>query len=127
MPEQESKFRKLVKIANSIDFHFSEYARKLREEKVKARLLGQNQRFERIDTALRNARASVNEALDILEDEMLSTATVDELVNRLDGHASSARDLLKQMREMADNLKKIEDGAKLAAEVLKTIKQIVSL
>lgn len=126
MGTTESQFRRAVEIANSIDFHFSEYARKARLEKVQARLAGDEARYRRIDEALRKARKSVNEALDLLEERMLSTEVVAELVDRLDGQAARARELLQDMREAADTLRKIEQGAKVALKVLETVRQVLA-
>lgn len=127
MPNNDSNFRKLVKITNSIDFHFSQYSRMVRKEKLLAWKQGDTGRYDRLDKALKESRKHVNEVLDILEDRMLSTEIVNELVSNLDTQTARARKILEDMRKLTDKLKKIEEGAKMALEILTTVKDLIKI
>jgi len=127
MSNNDSSFRKLVTIINSIDLYFSQYSRAVRKEKLLAWKRGETERHDRLDKALKESRKYVNETLDIVEDRMLETDVINELVSNLDKQTTRARKILEDMRKLVDNLKKIEEGAKMALEILTTVKKLIGV
>ena len=113
----------ILDTAKSVDFIFDEFTRTARQAKLKAKLKGDMVTFKKIDKEWRVARDAKEEALQILEDQMMSTANVDRVLGEIKKNKARATKLLKKMRKAKKVLGMIEDAAKLAVDLVKELRK----
>ncbi len=114
----------ILKTAKTIDFLFDEFTRSARQEKLKAKFRGDMKTHARIDAAWREARDSKEAALGILEDQLLSDAVTNEIVEALQSQQQKARGFLDNIRAANKILETIENVAELATTTLSRVSAI---
>lgn len=116
---------KLNEQANSIHHNFNEFEKRVRAEARKAIQDGDIPRWLRLTDERLRAQKAVNELLDQLEDQAMSSAVQKSVSDALDARTQEARDLVAKMKKAGQILDTITEFANLAVAVLGTVKTIV--
>jgi len=120
------RWAEINRLGNGIHHQFNEIDKRARAEARAAIAANDHSRWQEVKTARDKARRAKDEALDLLESELLKEQNVTEVVNALKFHSSRARKLLDRMRTAADALNAIKQGAELATGLLGTLKTILA-
>lgn len=119
------RWAEISRLGNSIHHHFNEFDKQARAAARAAIVNNDQARWRTITDEREKARRAKEELLDLLESELLSEATVSEVVDALEAGSKKARKLLDRMRKASDVLNAIKEGAELATSLLGTVKKIL--
>jgi CheY-like chemotaxis protein len=114
----------ILQTAKTVDFMFDEFTRTARQQKLLAKFKGDMETHARIDAAWRTARDAKEEALEKLEQELLSTPVVDAILAELQSRRDDARQLLERIRTTQDILAAIEQVARLSKSMIDRIRTL---
>lgn len=117
----------LNKSANSIHHSFNEVEKIARAEARAAIKARDRQRWKKIRAERRRAGDAVNEILDILEDQAMSTAVQKEIAVALGNSTTKARDLVSKMKTAGKVLDTVAKFANLMVGILGTVRAIAGV
>lgn len=118
---------KLIAQANSIEHSFSEIVRKIMRQKFVAKFKGDEATADALNAEEQKIRTALHEARDRIFRVNLSDTKIDELISALDDETKAARQSLKAMQDLADFLEKAKKAAKVATDILKTVRTVVGI
>lgn len=117
---------KLNKMANSLHNSFNEFDKRARAEARAAIKARDQQRWEKIRDERRRAGKAMNDLLDLLEDQAMSTDAQKDIADALGGSTVEARDLVTKMKNAEKVLETVTGFANLLVDVLGTAAKIAA-
>ena len=117
---------KLNKMANSLHHSFNEFEKRARAEARAALKARDEARWQKITDERRRAGNALNDLLDLLEDQAMSTDAQKEIAGELGKSTVKARDLLGKMKKAEKVLEAVTGFANLLVGVLGTAAKIVA-
>lgn len=117
---------KLNKTANSLHHSFNEFEKRARAEARAAIKARDQQRWQKITDERRRAGDAMNDLLDLLEDQAMSTAAQKDIADALGDSTGKARDLLGKMKRAEKILETVTNFANLLVGVLGTAAKIAT-
>ncbi len=118
---------KLNKLANTLHHNFNEFEKRARAEARAAIKAGDIARWREITKKRRAAGDAMNDILDLLEDQAMSTATQKEIAVALGNSTAKARDLVGKMKKVGEILDTVTKFANLLVGILGTVRAIAGV
>lgn len=117
----------LNKVANSLHHSFNEFEKRARAEARAAIKARDEAQWQKITDERRRAGKAMNELLDLLEDQAMSTDAQKEIAGELGKSTVKARDLLGKMKKAGKVLEAVTNFANLLVGVLGTATRIAAV
>lgn len=117
----------LNKVANSLHHSFNEFEKRARAEARAAIKAGDQSRWKKITGERRRAGDAMNDLLDLLEDQAMSTDTQKKIAGALGESTTKARDLIAKMNKAEKVLQTVTQFANLLTGILGTAARIAAV